>query len=359
MSRSLAVIRRCLVLALGCLALFVTGCAPQGDPPSQTTSPAPAPAVTEHDITFTSGPDTLHGTFAVPDNADGPLPGALIISGSGPTDRDGNSEARPNADTNANLARVLAQAGVASLRYDKLGSGETGHASRSPDEPVGYDVFESEMIHAYARLASQPEIDTSRLLVVGHSEGSIFALRSTHVIDEHPPTGLILVAPVGDRYLDLIDRQLTERIRTAESQGALDAPTATKWLSDTRYSVARLRAGESLPEDLPPQIEPLFNPSVAPFLRQIDAMDPVRLAQQVPSEVNSLVLWGTADSQVTESEVDRLMTGLSNARRVDLEGADHILRMYDDSPGAAVLDEDRPFSPDVAPAVRRFLNESL
>ncbi|GAB3212510.1 alpha/beta hydrolase family protein [Marinactinospora thermotolerans] len=316
-------------------------------------------AADEYEVEFRSGPDTLYGTFALPQDAGEPVPAALIVSGSGPTDRNGNSPYRSQADTNHNLAAILADAGIASLRYDKYGSGSTGTASRDPEEPVGYDLFEDEMTAAYAELASRPEVDPDRLVVIGHSEGSIFALRAPNVIDEHPPRALVLAAPVGERYLSLLDRQLTEQVRTAESGGALDAAEATAVLSDTRYAIARLRSGGELPEDLSPQLDALFSPTNETFLREIDAMDPVDLARELPADVSTLVLWGTADSQVDGAEVDRLMTGLDDAERVDLPDADHVFRLYDGSPGAPVLDEERPVSPELAPALTSFLDRAL
>ncbi|ASU83100.1 alpha/beta hydrolase [Nocardiopsis gilva YIM 90087] len=343
--------------AAGALAalLLATGCGVSPDRPAEPDPPGVEPA--ERDVRFDSGPDTLHGTFALPRVVgDAPIPAALIISGSGPTDRDGNSELRPGADTNLNLARVLAEAGVASLRYDKLGSGTTGLGSHDAEEPVPYEVFEDEMADAYAELIAQPEVDPGRVLVVGHSEGALFALRSPEVVAEHPPVGLVLAAPVGDRYLDTLDRQITEQVRTAETAQQIGATDATDVLSKLRTGIARIRADKPLPQEVPAPLSHILTTANAPFLRTIDAMDPVELARDLPPETRTLVLWGTADTQIAEEDVDRLMGGLDNARRVDLPDADHVLRLYDDSPGVSVLDADREFSPEVAPAVREFLD---
>src|SRR5690606_17526587 len=246
----------------------------------------------------------------------------------------------------------------ASFRYDKLGSGETGTGSRDEDDPVDYDVFEQEMVDAYAELAAQPEVDPSRLLVLGHSEGALFALRAPDAVAGPPPAALVLAAPPGTRYLDLLDRQLTEQMRTAESAGLSEAD-ATAILSDVRTATARLRAGDPLPEDLSPELEPLFGPQTEPFLREIDALVPLDLARGLPAGTRTLVLWGTEDAQVAEAEVDRLTGGLPDATRVDLDGADHVFRMYDPAPGSVAADADRRFSPDVAPALEDFLDTAL
>ncbi|MDA2808285.1 alpha/beta hydrolase family protein [Nocardiopsis suaedae] len=349
--RAAAVAAAAVLLAAGCGPGGGAGAAPPGAEP------------VERDVSFRSGPDTLHGTFALPPDADGPVPGVLIISGSGPTDRDGNGEGRPDADTNLNFARVLARAGAASLRYDKLGSGETGMGSRGEEEAVGFDDFEAQMAAAYTELAEQPEVDPSRLLVLGHSEGALFALRSPGAVEGPAPAGLVLAAPPGNRYMDLIDRQITDQTRRAESMGAMTASDAEELLSDTRLAIARLRADEEPPSEMAPTVAPLFGEQNAEFLREIDALDPKEMAEELPGETPALVLWGTEDSQVQGAEVDRLMEGLESGgrtgvERVDIKGADHVFREYDDSPGAVIPDAERPFADEVAPAVESFLDEA-
>ncbi|MFD0774480.1 alpha/beta hydrolase [Streptomonospora algeriensis] len=340
-------------------ALLAAGCAP-GSGGSATAPEPPGVRPQQREVSFESGPDTVHGTFALPPGGGAGLPAALIVSGSGPTDRDGDNPARPDAGTNRNFARVLAAAGVASLRYDKLGSGETGMASRSDGETVGYGVFAQEFADAYAYLAARPEVDPSRLIVLGHSEGALFALNAHGIVEEHPPRALVLAAPPGRRYLDTVDRQLTERIRQAEAAGSLDFAQADETLSDVRYAVARIRDGKGVKElDLPEELNRVFAPAFVPFLRRIDAMDPVELARDLPAGTGTLVLHGTADSQITEGSVDRLMEGMPGAERVDVEGADHVFRMYSDAPGGPVLDSDRRFSPDVEPALRGFVQSEL
>lgn len=343
-----AAICSALVLALGCSPIEPEGEEEAADFPG-----------TQVELDFDTAAGTVYATLALPEEVEGsgaPVPGVVIVSGSGPTDRDGNSELRPDAGTNANFAAVLAEAGVASLRYDKLGSGETGTGDRDPEDPVDFAVFEEQMAAAYARLAARSEVDPDRLAVLGHSEGALFALRAPHAV-EQPPAALILAAPLGTRYLDLVDRQVTEAMREAEAAGQVDTGEVGEILSDTRYAAARLRSDGEVPEGLHPMLESLFSEASAPFLREADALDPQEVAADLPEGTPSLVLWGTEDAQVTSEEVDHLMAGLAEGTRVDLPATDHVFRVYDDSPGAPVLDADRPFSPDVAPAVEEFLAE--
>ncbi len=345
--------RSALLAVLAAGALLVTACTPTDGDDGPVL---PGASGHERTVSFQGGGFTVPGTFTVPaGSGDGQVPGVLIISGSGPTDRDGNSAGRPEADTNLNLARVLTGAGAASLRYDKFGSGDPADMDDAEEVALERDVdplvYDEQMAAAYAELIAQPEVDPERTVILGHSEGALFALRAHEVLDAEP--ALVLAAPPGTRMLDLIDRQVTEQVRTAEAQGGVGEVTAAQLLSDIRAGRAAVRAGTELPRD---DSTGLFTEQNEDYLAWIDAFDPVELAGELPATTPVLVLWGEEDAQVNAEEIDRLMTGLSGAERVDLPGVDHILREYDDSPGAAALDADRPFAPEVTPAVEEFLD---
>src|SRR5678816_1071136 len=75
----------------------------------------------------------LSGTLVLPEGA-GPWPAALLIAGSGPTDRDGNSPLLEEpVDNLKRLAQALAARGIASLRYDKRGVGGSSYPGLSEE----------------------------------------------------------------------------------------------------------------------------------------------------------------------------------------------------------------------------------
>ena len=338
------------VTAATAAVLLASACAPA----EEEAVPPPGLAGIEQELSFTVDGIEVFATLTLPENTSGPVPGALIVSGSGPTDRNGNSDLRPNADTNLNFARILAEAGVASLRYDKLGSGETGLGGLDPDVPVDPDVFDAQLAAAYEALVGRAEVDPDRTAVVGHSEGSLYALRAHSLVDAAP--ALVLAAPVGNRYLDVLDRQLTEQVRTAEAVGQLSGTEAVTLLSDARAGRAALRGGRAVPDNLTGVVGALYSPQNAGFLARMDGLDPVELAAELPEGTPVLVLWGEADVQVVGEDIDRLMTGLPDAERVDVPDADHIFRIHEDEPGATVLDAERPFAPLVSPALMEFVD---
>ena len=111
----------------------------------------------------------LAGTLTLPDGA-GPFPAVLVASGSGPLDRDSNHR-RARFDVARQLAHALAAGGLASLRYDKRGVGESPGDWRA----VGFTDNVDDLGTALTALRGRPEVDPGRVLVAGHSEGALLA----------------------------------------------------------------------------------------------------------------------------------------------------------------------------------------
>ena len=112
--------------------------------------------MTTHQFEFTNAGNRFAGTLLTPES--GPAPAALLVSGSGPLDRDSNTK-RLRIDAMHQVAAHLAAIGVASLRYDKRG--------------VGDNVADAGA--ALEALRARPEIDADRIVVIGHSEGALIA----------------------------------------------------------------------------------------------------------------------------------------------------------------------------------------
>jgi fermentation-respiration switch protein FrsA (DUF1100 family) len=115
------------------------------------------------------GDPPLAGTLTLPEG-DGPFPAVLIASGSGPLDRNSNHR-RARFDIARQLASALADAGLASLRYDKRGVGGSPGDWRA----AGLHDNVDDLGRALATLAARPEVDADRLLLAGHSEGAILS----------------------------------------------------------------------------------------------------------------------------------------------------------------------------------------
>ena len=132
------------------------------------TAEQPAgPFVTE-DVSFKSGDITLAGTLAIPKDKVSRHPALVMISGSGPQDRDGN----PGGFFIFKLiADHLASHGVAVLRHDDRGVGK----SSMPTRPPSYQDYIDDTKAAITYLRGRPDIDPDKIALAGHSEGGFTA----------------------------------------------------------------------------------------------------------------------------------------------------------------------------------------
>jgi len=141
--------------------------------------------MTAIDLNFSSRGHQLHGTLLLP-QVDNP-PAAVLLSGSGPIDRDSNMKRQKLNVMNA-VAEHLAAAGIASYRYDKRGTGASGGDYRS----TGLFDNIADAGAAVDALHARPEIDSSRVVIIGHSEGAIIATELAAGSDAL--TGAVLLA---------------------------------------------------------------------------------------------------------------------------------------------------------------------
>ena len=126
----------------------------------------PAPYRSE-EVSFENGDIRLAGTLTVPEGT-GPFPGVVLITGSGPQDRDEVVAGFPIFRV---LSDHLTRQGIAVLRYDDRGvGGSSGSVSTSTSAD-----FAGDALAGLARLAEHPDVDPARVGLVGHSEGGIVA----------------------------------------------------------------------------------------------------------------------------------------------------------------------------------------
>lgn len=326
--------------------------------PSTSTSPAALPAGwVDQDISFQSDGLTIHGTFRHPSDSRTALPAVLLIAGSGPTDRNGNSRLVPGSmNTLSNLAGVLTGDGVVSLRYDKLGSGATGLGEFAAHlDTIGVDVFTREAQAALRFLSGQSGVDRARLSVYGHSEGALFALLLATDTGRSavPVHSLALLEPLSRRYLDIITTQVTAQAHQQLQSEAITPNQYDQALNLLHQAVTQLRTKGTVPADMDYGLSTLFTPSSLKFLRQADAMDPAKLAEELPATMPVLITCSDADIQVSCADAKHLAIDAASLDFVRLTGVDHVLKQ-DTSADAANYGKDLPFSAQLTAALRSF-----
>ncbi|MER7790398.1 alpha/beta fold hydrolase [Streptomyces sp. NPDC097640] len=112
----------------------------------------------------------LAGALTLP-AASGPHPAVLLLHGSGPLDRDGNTRKLP-MNLGQPLAAALAAEGIATLRYDRRGAGATPGIWRA----TGFTDICHDAAIALRALADHPSVRSDAIGVIGHSEGALHAM---------------------------------------------------------------------------------------------------------------------------------------------------------------------------------------
>jgi hypothetical protein len=140
----------------------------------------------EQEIRFKSGGIEIAGTMALPDS-DGPFPCALLIAGSGQIDRNENNK-KFHLNAFYDISHFLAKNGIASLRYDKRGVGQ----SDGDYWETGFYDNTLDALAALQYLKQQKNIQSKYIFLLGHSEGAFVAIRLAGVGAE--AAGIILIA---------------------------------------------------------------------------------------------------------------------------------------------------------------------
>jgi alpha-beta hydrolase superfamily lysophospholipase len=235
---------------------------------------------------------TLAGTLVLPIWSElEKVPGVVLVSGSGPTDRDGNNALVPDRiDLMKQIAQLLAEAGIASLRYDKRGIGASTpkpHGSLGEQERFfAWDNFVGDVAAAQAELVRHDEIKPYATALLGHSEGGLLVLAAAPTISGNPPHGMALLATPGRKLADILRAQIGRG-----APGLL--PPADR-------AIAAVEATGRVPADLPRELDALFPPYAGPFLQRLLAFDPAQALGA--SRLPCLVLQGAADRQVVPME---------------------------------------------------------
>ena len=176
---------------------------------------------------------------------------------------------------------------------------------------------------------------------------------------------MILAAPLSERYLDALHEQLTGQIEAAVTAQAVTQDDADKITAELDSSIDRLRTTGTLPNTVEdPGLAQIFSQANAPFLSQIDKIDPSEVAASLPPDLPVLVLLGNKDAQVTGDQVRHLMDGLRQAGNdqahfAAIPLADHTLRVIegDANPAVDYANPDLEFSPQAVAEIDAFLEE--
>ena len=265
---------------------------------------AQAATTRQQPVSLTTDQGTLHGSLLLP-QSDKPLPVALLIAGSGPTDRNGNNPEGGHNDALKKLAQVLARNGIASLRYDKRGVAAS--RSATPDErDLSVERYVADASGWARQLKDDPRFD--RVILIGHSEGALIASLAAA---DSPADALVSIAGPAYPIGQVLDMQLAMRLPPA-------------LLAESRHILANLIRGTLQPE-VPEALQVVYRPSVQPYLISLLRQDPAEnfAALRIPA----LIVQGSHDAQVSPDNAELLKQAKPDAELAMIAGMNHVMRI--------------------------------
>ncbi|WP_434569432.1 alpha/beta hydrolase [Pseudomonas sp. Z3-8] len=291
--------------------------------------------VLQRPISLDTGNGELFGSLLLP-KSDTPVPVVLIISGSGPTDRDGNNPEGGRNDSLKRLAWVLARHNIASVRYDKRGVAAS--LAATPDERnLSVEAYVADAVAWSHKLAADPRL--GRLILLGHSEGALIASLAA---PQANAAAVISVSGSARPIDQVLRQQLSSRLPPAlmlRSNELLDS----------------LKAGRP-DADVPAQLQVIFRPSVQPYLISLFRQDPAQAFAAL--KMPALIIQGSHDIQVSVDDARQLKAAKPDAQLALIEGMNHVMRIVPNDVKrqlASYKDPNLPLAAELGVQILRFI----
>jgi pimeloyl-ACP methyl ester carboxylesterase len=279
------------------------------------------------DVTWPLDGITMRGTLMLPDG-DGPFPAVVFVAGSGPTDRDWCSPLLPGTNGSGRLfAEAFAEAGIASLRYDKRASGPgAGESARALFGKLSMRSHLDELIAAIGLLAGRDSIDTGRIAGFGNSEGTLHLLHYVTSRQAVSLRGIVLAAPPG--------RSVGQVLLTQLALQAAQVPGGTELMAEVEAAAARYERGRPMHLDprLPDSVRTVLAsfevPANLPLARELWTENAANLLPGV--EIPTLILIGRKDLQIDTTAdggpLEQAAAGKENFTFVYPANANHVFK---------------------------------
>lgn len=227
---------------------------------------------------------------------------ALIIAGSGPTDRNGNSAQFTN-DSLKMLAHALAKEGISSLRYDKRGVGKSKDAGLNESELRFEDyINDAKILVDYL----DNQVGFKNIIVIGHSEGSLVGMVASQ---QKNVAKFVSIAGAGQP----IDQTIREQLK-AQPPGVLEQSTPI---------LDKLSEGKTV-DNVPPFLNSLFRPSIQPYMISWFKYNPQKEIAKLNKPV--MIIQGNTDIQVSIKDANKLASANKKSQKVIIKKMNHIFK---------------------------------
>jgi pimeloyl-ACP methyl ester carboxylesterase len=257
----------------------------------------------EKEISITSAAGTpLSGTLLSKNNEQKI---ALIIAGSGPTDRNGNNPLGVDADSYKLLARALDSQNIASFRFDKRGIAKSSIPNLDEKEIVFEDfIKDAEKIFDFLH----DSLGFKHVYVIGHSEGSLVGMVAA---EKKNADGFVSVAGAGRPIDVVINEQLAGADDSVKTKAA--------------YIFSQLKMGKEVDQKhVPGPLLSVFRESIQPYMMSWLKYDPQKEIAKLKCPV--LILQGSCDAQVSVKDAELLHSANKKSSLKIIPSMSHTLK---------------------------------
>jgi len=303
------------------------------------TAHAAAAAVREEPVTLDTPTGKLAGTLQLP-AAGSKVPVALIIAGSGPTDRDGNTVGAKGPNNSLKmLAAALADAGIATLRYDKRGVAASAPAA-PPEADLRFDMYVDDAAAWAEKLKADRRF--SSVVVIGHSEGSLIGMLAAQ---RTGAAAFVSISGAAQSAADILRKQFAGKLPpelAAESERILSS----------------MERGEPAGA-VPPALAAFYRPSVQPYI--VSWLKYVPANRIAALKMPVLIVQGTTDLQVGVEQAQALQAARPGAELAIIPGMNHVLKLVPADMNqqlASYTDPALPIAPQLVAAIVKFVHEA-
>jgi pimeloyl-ACP methyl ester carboxylesterase len=210
-------------------------------------------------------------------------------------------------------------------------------------------------------------VDSSRIMILGHSEGGLIALvvaadRANQV------KALGLINGLSRPYLQTLRDQTEDQVSAAVRLGQMPASMGDQLLRLTDAINQSLLQNGTLPSayQIPEPLQLIYNPANVKFLATVGKLDPKEIASSLPKTFPALVTCGEKDFQVSCSDVKNVLDGFKQSGNdhvtaLTLKNTNHVLKVVEgESKGTAdYVDPSLPFSDQMRQSLIEFVKKNL
>ena len=274
--------------------------------------------------------EEIQGTLLSPKKRNN-TPLAILIAGSGPTDRDGN-QAHLKNNSLKYLAEGLAEKEITVFRYDKRIIAQMNKGTVQEDKVTFEDgVNDALLVVNYFKKKYK------NIIIIGHSEGALIGILAAQ---KTPVSKLISLSGSGSNSATLIEEQIKKN--------------APQLKEESQKILNLLKKGEQV-ENVSPYLAPIFRKSVQPYLISWFKYNPTKEIAKMKIPV--FIIQGTNDLQVEKKEAQLLKEAQPKAQLLFVEGMNHILKEVKtiEENQQSYLNPDIPISPKLIEAIAQFI----